>query len=61
MTAEGDLAPARWRAHGTRTGEPEGLAPPTGKLDEFVGTTVVRVAGGKIVELSKRQSKVLGG
>lgn len=60
LVAEGDRVTARWRAHGTHTGELEGVAP-TGKQDEFVGTTVVRVVDGKIVELSKQQSKVLDG
>lgn len=60
LVAEGDRVTARWRAHGTHTGELEGVTP-TGKRDEFVGTTVVRVEDGTIVELSKQQSKVLDG
>jgi predicted ester cyclase len=57
LVAEGDRVTAHWRARGTHTGELEGIAP-TGKRDEFVGTAVVRVVGGKIVELSKQQSTV---
>ncbi|CAA9461945.1 MAG: hypothetical protein AVDCRST_MAG58-2771 [uncultured Rubrobacteraceae bacterium] len=60
LVAEGDRVTARWRAWGTHTGEVRGVAP-SGKRDEFVGTTVVRVAGGKIVEFSKQQSEVLDG
>ncbi len=60
LVAEGDRITARWRAHGTHTGELPGVAP-TGKRDEFVGTTVVRVVDGKIVEFSKQQSRALGG
>jgi predicted ester cyclase len=55
LVAEDDWVMARWRAHGTHTGELEGITP-TGKRDEFIGTTVVRVVAGKIVELSKQQS-----
>jgi predicted ester cyclase len=57
LVAEGDKVTARWRAHGTHTGELEGITP-TGKRDEFIGTTVVRVVGGRIVELSKQQSTI---
>ncbi len=57
LVAEDDRVTARWRAHGTHTGELEGIRP-TGKRDEFIGTTIVRVVEGKIVELSKQQSTV---
>ncbi len=60
LEAEGERVTARWRAWGTHTGELEGVTP-TGKRDGFVGATVVRVVGGKIVELSKQQSKALDG
>jgi predicted ester cyclase len=50
LVTEGDWVTTRWRARGTHTGELEGVAP-TGKRDEFVGTTVARVVDGKIVEL----------
>jgi steroid delta-isomerase-like uncharacterized protein len=60
LVAEGDRVTARWRAGGTHTGELEGVAA-TGKREEFVGTTVVRVVDGKIVEFSKQQSEALHG
>ena len=60
LVAEGDRVTAHWRAHGTHTGELGGITP-TGKRDEFVGTTVVRVVGGRIVELSKHQSAIRSG
>ena len=60
LVAEGDQVTARWRAGGTHTGELEGVAP-TGKREEFVGTTVVRMVDGKIVEFSKQQSEALAG
>ena len=60
LEAEGDRVTARWRARGTHTGGLEGVTP-TGKRDQFVGTTVVRVVGGQIVELSKQQSRTLVG
>jgi predicted ester cyclase len=60
LVAEGDRVTARWRAGGTHTGELEGVAP-TGKREEFVGTTVVRMVDGKIVEFSKQQSEALDG
>ena len=58
LEAEGDRVTARWRAGGTHAGELEGVAA-TGKREEFVGTTVVRVVDGKIVEFSKQQSEAL--
>jgi predicted ester cyclase len=60
LSTEGDRVMARWRAGGTHTGELEGVAP-TGKREEFVGTTVVRMVDGKIVLFSKQQSKALDG
>jgi steroid delta-isomerase-like uncharacterized protein len=60
LVAEGDRVTARWRAGGTHTSKLEGIKP-TGKRDEFVGTTVVRVVDGKIVEFSKQQSTVSSG
>jgi len=60
LVAEGDRVTARWRAGGTHTGELEGVAA-TGKREEFVGTTVVRVVDGKIVQFSKQQSEALHG
>jgi predicted ester cyclase len=60
LVAEDDRVTAHWRAHGTHTGKLEGIKP-TGKRDEFVGTTVVRVVDGKIVEFSKQQSTVSSG
>ena len=53
LVAEGVWVTARWRARGTHPGELEELAP-TGKWDAFVGTTVVRLVDGQIVELWKR-------
>jgi predicted ester cyclase len=58
LRSEGDRVTARWRAGGTHTGELEDVAP-TGKREEFVGTTTVRVVNGKIVEFSKQQSEAL--
>jgi predicted ester cyclase len=60
LLSEGDRVTARWRAGDTHTGELEGVAP-TGKREELVGTTVVRVVDGKVVEFSKRQSEALDG
>ena len=47
--AEGDSVCTRWTAVGTNTGEFWGIAP-TGKQATVTGTTVDRIAGGKIVE-----------
>ena len=51
MTAEGDHIAYRWTMTMTHTGESPTLPiPPTGKRVTLVGCTIVRVAGGKVVE-----------
>jgi predicted ester cyclase len=47
--AEGDKVPTRWKARGTHDGEFAGI-PPTGKQGMVTGTTISRIAAGKIVE-----------
>ncbi|MDG6923189.1 MAG: ester cyclase, partial [Nitrososphaerota archaeon] len=47
--AEGDKVVHRWQIVGTNTAPLMGI-PPTGKQITFTGTTVVRVARGKIAE-----------
>lgn len=47
--AEGDKVVTRFRAHGTHTGQFQGL-PPTGKQGELSGTIIDRIADGKVVE-----------
>ncbi|MGH2538835.1 MAG: ester cyclase [Candidatus Promineifilaceae bacterium] len=47
--AEGDKVVTRWTARATHKGQFQGI-PPTGKRGEVTGTTIYRVANGKIVE-----------
>jgi steroid delta-isomerase-like uncharacterized protein len=47
--AEGDRVVHRWRLRGTHRGPIMGV-PPTGKQLTFTGTTIVRIADGKIAE-----------
>lgn len=47
--AEGDRVVHRWRLQGTHQGPLMGI-PPTGKRLTFTGTTVVRMANGKLAE-----------
>ena len=49
MLAEGDKVAFRWTMRGTHQGEFGGIAP-TGKPVKVTGITIVRFAGGKIVE-----------
>ena len=49
MVAEGDMAAERWRVRATHRGDFYGI-PPTGKQVAFTGTTIYRIAGGKVVE-----------
>ena len=49
IIAEGDKVVTRWTAAGTQSGELEGV-PPTGRQVRVEGTTVSRMAGGKITE-----------
>jgi steroid delta-isomerase-like uncharacterized protein len=49
VIAEGDQVVTRFTAHGTQTGELQGI-PPTGKPMTVTGIEIVRVSGGKIVE-----------
>ena len=49
MIAEGDQVVARWTVKGRHTGPFQGI-PPTHKTIDFTGTTIVRIADGKIVE-----------
>lgn len=46
---EGDKAVVRWQMSGTNTGNLFG-APPTGKAVTVTGISIVRAAGGRIVE-----------
>jgi steroid delta-isomerase-like uncharacterized protein len=56
VIAERGQVAARWRAHGTHTGELEGLPPPTGERLVVQGISMARVEDGKIVEFWKQQS-----
>jgi steroid delta-isomerase-like uncharacterized protein len=49
MVAEGDRVVTRWTARATHKGELRGIAP-TGRKVTVAGTTISRIAGGKIVE-----------
>jgi steroid delta-isomerase-like uncharacterized protein len=49
QVAEGDHVVTRWTARGTHDGELFGISP-TGNSVTTTGITIVRVAGGKIVE-----------
>jgi steroid delta-isomerase-like uncharacterized protein len=49
LVAEGDKVVSRWRARGTHSGEFRGLQP-TGKSGEVAGTSLFRIADGRIVE-----------
>jgi steroid delta-isomerase-like uncharacterized protein len=47
--AEGDRVVHRWTARGTHVGPFQGISP-TGKRVTIAGTSIYRVAGGKLVE-----------
>jgi steroid delta-isomerase-like uncharacterized protein len=47
--AEGDRVVTRWTARVTHSGSFRGI-PPTGKSGVVTGITIIRVAGGKVVE-----------
>lgn len=47
--AEGDQVVTRWICHGTHNGVFQGMSP-TGKKITLVGTTIFRIADGKLVE-----------
>ncbi len=47
--AEGDKVVTRWTCRATHTGEFQGM-PPTGKYTTMTGTTIFRIANGKLVE-----------
>lgn len=49
LMAEGDTAACRWIAQGTNQGILQGV-PPTGKRATVPGLSIIRTAGGKIVE-----------
>jgi steroid delta-isomerase-like uncharacterized protein len=49
VVAEGDKALCRWSARGTHLGDLQGIAP-TGKRFEITGLTLMKFAGGQIVE-----------
>ena len=49
MVAEGDKVVVRWTWRGTHKGEFMGIAP-TGKQVTLTGISIIRIAGGKIVE-----------
>ena len=50
MVAEGDKVAKRWTFRATHKGDFFGI-PPTGKQVAWTGTTIYRIAGGKIVEI----------
>jgi predicted ester cyclase len=56
LIAEGDYVVGRWKGGGTHTGPAfsdfliGSLPPATGRRMQFTGTTVLRLANGKIVE-----------
>ena len=50
LVAEGDKVVHHWTATGTHKGELMGI-PATGKQIEMTGIAIVRIVGGKIVEL----------
>lgn len=49
QVAEGDLVAVRWTARGTNTGAGNGI-PATGRAVQTMGTTLFRVADGRIAE-----------
>ena len=49
LLAEGDRVAWRWTFRGTQRGEFQGL-PPTGKPVALTGISILRVAGGQVVE-----------
>lgn len=49
LFSEGETVVARWRCRGTHKGELNGIAP-TGKQISINGISIVRFAGGKMVE-----------
>lgn len=49
LIADGDKAVKRWTATGTHRGPLAGI-PPTGREVRFAGTSVYRMAGGRIAE-----------
>ena len=62
LIAEGDKVVARWTTGGTHAGplpSPGGVIPPTGKEVAMSGISVLRLAGGRIVE-ERVQADVLG-
>ena len=50
LIAEGDRVVVRWASHGTHLGDLLGI-PPTGKVAAATGITILRIAGGKLVEM----------
>ena len=51
--ADGDKLVQRWTLRGTHRGdliEPQGVIPPTGKQVQVSGISILRLAGGKMVE-----------
>jgi steroid delta-isomerase-like uncharacterized protein len=49
MVAEGDKVAVRWNWSGKHTGDYMGM-PPTGKQAAMMGISIIRIAGGKIVD-----------
>ena len=49
LVAEDDKVVSRWRARGTHRGEFRGLQP-TGKSGEVAGTSLFRIADGRVIE-----------
>ena len=52
LIAEGDQVVWRYSSRGTHTGGPLFGVPPTGKVLTWTGTATLRLAGGKITEIS---------
>jgi len=55
--AAGDRVVTRWVAHGTHTGDFQGV-PPTGKPVRITGIDIDRIANGKVVECWARSDEL---
>jgi steroid delta-isomerase-like uncharacterized protein len=57
MVAEGDKVVVRWKWSGKHTGEYMGMSP-TGKQLTMTGISILRIAGGKVVEECDEQDNL---